>query len=157
MPFVQAPPVLSNQFLDDRVLRSYLRRVLPAATFGAIESDLTDLGEYAASAWSLARSRQAAEPRLTQWDAWGERVDRIELTPAWLTAQPLAARYGLVAAGHEGTHGAGARVHQFAMVYLFHCASELYTCPLAMTDGAATALKAAGNTRLTERALPRFL
>jgi alkylation response protein AidB-like acyl-CoA dehydrogenase len=42
-------------------------------------------------------------------------------------------------------------------VYLFHCASEFFTCPLAMTDGAAAALKASGNTRLIERALPHYL
>ncbi|HEY2394471.1 MAG TPA: acyl-CoA dehydrogenase family protein [Rudaea sp.] len=157
MPFVQAPPVLSNQYLDDRVLRSYLRRVLAPATLSAIEHDLTDLGEFAAHAWTAARNREASEPRLTNWNPWGERVDRIELTPAWLAAAPIAARYGLVGAGHEPSHGAAARVHQFAMVYLFHCASEFYTCPLAMTDGAATALKAAGNQRLLDRALPHFL
>ncbi|MGH8041767.1 MAG: acyl-CoA dehydrogenase family protein [Rudaea sp.] len=157
MPFVQTAPVLANQYLDDRVLRSYLRRVLPHAVLGAIEGELTDLGEYAASAWALARTRPRNEPQLTQWDAWGERVDRIELTPAWIAAQPLAARHGMVAAGHENTHGTHARVHQFALVYLFHCASEFYTCPLAMTDGAATALKASGNQRLLERALPHYL
>jgi hypothetical protein len=127
MSFVQAPPVLNNQYLDDRVLRSYLRRILPAATLAAIESDLTDLGEFAIAAWAQARGRELAEPRLTHWNAWGERVDRIELTPAWQAAQPVAARYGLVAAGHESTHGTAARVHQFAMVYLFHCESEFYT------------------------------
>jgi alkylation response protein AidB-like acyl-CoA dehydrogenase len=157
MPFLQAAPVLSNQYLDDRVLRSYLRRVLPPAVLTAIESDFTDLGEFAAAAWIQARSRQASEPKLTHWNAWGERIDRIELTPAWLAAQPLAARHGLVAAGHETTHGTSARVHQFAMVYLFHCASEFYTCPLAMTDGAATALKASGNQRLIDRAVPHLL
>jgi acyl-CoA dehydrogenase len=157
MPFVQAPPVLSNQYLDDRVLRSYLRRVLPPATLHAIEGDLTDLGDYAANAWTLARSRERSEPRLTHLSAWGERIDRIELTPAWQAAQPLAAKYGLVAAGYESKHASAARVHQFAMVYLFHCASEFYTCPLAMTDGAATALKLSGNQKLIERALPHFL
>jgi acyl-CoA dehydrogenase len=157
MPFLQAAPMLSNQYLDDRVLRSYLRRVLPPAVLSAIESDFTDLGEFAAAAWTQARSRQASEPKLTHWNAWGERIDRIELTPAWLAAQPLAARHGLVAAGHETTHGTSARVHQFAMVYLFHCASEFYTCPLAMTDGAATALKASGNQRLIDRAVPHLL
>jgi alkylation response protein AidB-like acyl-CoA dehydrogenase len=157
MAFVQTPPVLSNQYLDDRVLRSYLRRVLPPATLHATEGDLTDLGEYAASAWTLARGRERSEPKLTHFSAWGERIDRLELTPAWQAAQPLAARYGLVAAGYETTHGAAARIHQFAMVYLFHCASEFYTCPLAMTDGAATALKASGNQKLIDRAVPHFL
>jgi alkylation response protein AidB-like acyl-CoA dehydrogenase len=157
MSFVQAPPQLGNQYLEDRVLRSYLRRTLPAATLAAIEADLHGLGAYAADAWLRARGRERAEPRLVQWDAWGERIDRIDLTPAWNEAQPLAARHGLVAAGHEATHAGSARVHQFAMVYLFHCASEFYTCPLAMTDGAATAIKASANARLGERAVPRFL
>jgi alkylation response protein AidB-like acyl-CoA dehydrogenase len=157
MPFLQSAPTLSNQYLDDRVLRSYLRRVVPRNQLAAIEPDLTDLGEFAASAWALARAREPATPKLVQWSAWGERIDRIELTPAWIAAQPLAARHGLIAAGHEATHGAHARVHQFAMVYLFHCASEFYTCPLAMTDGVATALKASGNQRLIDRALPHLL
>ncbi|HEX6832433.1 MAG TPA: acyl-CoA dehydrogenase family protein, partial [Rudaea sp.] len=157
MPFTQAAPVLSNQYLDDRVLRSYLRRVLPPGVLHAIEGDLTDLGDHAAAAWMQARSRGPGEPNLIHWNAWGDRIDRIELTPVWQAAQPIAARYGLVAAGHETIHGVSARVHQFALVYLFHCASEFYTCPLAMTDGAATALKAAGNQRLIDRALPHYL
>ena len=157
MAFLQTAPVLSNQYLDDRVLRSYLRRVLPPAVLAAIENDLTELGEFAATAWTVARLRERSEPKLTQWNAWGERVDHLELTPAWITAQPLAAKFGIVAAGHETTHGTHARVHQFAMMYLFHCASEFYTCPLAMTDGAVTAIKSARNEKLIERALPHFL
>ncbi|MBS0569455.1 MAG: acyl-CoA dehydrogenase family protein [Proteobacteria bacterium] len=157
MAFVQAAPVLNNQYLDDRVLRSYVRRILPRTMLGAIEPGLIDLGDYAATAWTLARSRERGEPRLVQWDAWGGRIDRIELTPAWIAAQPLAARHGLVAAGHEPAFAAHARVHQFALAYLFHCASEFYTCPLAMSDGVATALKASGNQRLIERALPHLL
>ncbi len=116
------------------------------------------LGNNAAEAWRSVRQRSAEEPVLTQWDVWGNRVDRIELTRAWRTAQPLAARFGLVAAGHEPDHVAPLpRVHQFALVYLVHCASEFYTCPLAMSDGAATALKAAGNAQLGARALPHLL
>jgi len=57
MSFTQAPPVLRNQYVDDRVLRSYLRRVLPPATHAAIEGDLTDLGQFAAASWTLARGR----------------------------------------------------------------------------------------------------
>lgn len=157
MAFLQAAPVLSNQYLDDRVLRSYLRRVLPRATLAAVETELTEMGEFAATAWAQARAREPATPTLTPWGAWGERIDRIELTPAWIAARPLAARSGLVAAGHDPAHGAAARVHQFALVYLFHCASEFFTCPLAMTDGVATALQASGNARLIGRAMPHLL
>src|SRR5260221_12345081 len=110
MPFVQAPPVLSNQYLDDRVLRSYLRRVLPPATLHALEGDLTDLGEYAASAWTQARARERSEPQLTHFNAWGERIDRLELTPALAAAQPLAPKHRPVAAGHATTPRAAARL-----------------------------------------------
>ena len=157
MAFVQSGPDLANQYTDDRVLRGFLARTLPALVRAAIESDLEALGAHAASAWRTARSRKASEPSLTQWDAWGERIDRIEVTPAWRDGAALTARYGLVAAGHDLKHGEFARIDQFARVYLYHVASEFYTCPLAMSDGAATALKASGNRALIERAMPHLL
>ena len=94
-------------------------------------------------------------PVLTQWDAWGRRVDRIELTPAWQEGAALTTRHAVLAAGHgDSAHG---RLEEFARVYLYHLASEFYTCPLAMTDGAATAIKASGNRELIARVLPHFL
>jgi len=157
MDFIQAGPELTNTFADDRLLRAYLDGALPAAMRAAIESDLDALGAQAADAWRVARSRPSVEPVLTQWDAWGERVDRIEITPVWHDGAALTARFGFVAAGHDPRFGEFARIDQFARVYLYHVASEFYTCPLAMSDGAATALKAAGNRAISERALPHLL
>ncbi|MFI4971004.1 MAG: acyl-CoA dehydrogenase family protein, partial [Lysobacterales bacterium] len=157
MDFIQPEPVLGNQYRDDRVLRATLDRLLPRAVHAAIETDLVELGAHAATAWSEARARVPVEPVLTQWDASGARVDRIEITPVWQHGAALAARYGLVAAGHEPAHGMHARTDQFARVYLHHVASEFYTCPLAMSDGAATALKASANRLLIDRALPHLL
>src|SRR6185503_10586936 len=105
MSFVQAPPELGNQYRDDRVLSSYLRRVLPPAARAAIEPELVALGEHAAHAWKRKLASPREEPRLTQWDAWGERVDHIELTRVWREGPAFAARHGLVAAGHDAFHG----------------------------------------------------
>ncbi|MDC8014881.1 acyl-CoA dehydrogenase family protein [Tahibacter soli] len=157
MSFVQSAAELGNQYRDDRVLRSYLKRTLPPDTLAAIEPDLDALGEHAAVAWRRSLQSPRGEPSLTNWDATGERIDRIDLAPQWVEAREIAARRGLVAAGHEATHGEHARVHQFAMVYLHHVASAFFTCPLAMTDGAAVCLKASGNAILIERAVPRYL
>ena len=82
------------------------------------------------------------EPVLTQWDPWGNRIDEIELSPLWQRAAPLAARSGLVAIPYEAKHGRYASVHQFASIYLFHPSTDVYTCPLAMTDGAVRCLVA---------------
>ncbi|WP_440221655.1 acyl-CoA dehydrogenase family protein [Dokdonella sp. MW10] len=156
MTFTQAGPVLSDTFTSDRVLRAWLADALPADTLATITPDLAALGAHAAEAWAASRTRPATEPVLVSWDAWGRRIDHIELTPTWREGLAIAARFGLVAAGHETTHGAFARCDQFARVYLHHVASAFYTCPLAMSDGAATALKASGNRMLIERAVPRL-
>jgi hypothetical protein len=69
-------------------------RALPSATLAAIEPDLEALGALAAQAWRDARSRVPSEPTLVQWDAWGERIDRIELTPVWRDGAATGARPG---------------------------------------------------------------
>jgi len=155
MSFLQDPPQLPHPFRSDRVLRALLGRALPGARRDALDADLDALGDYAAMAWQRACTSTRRKPVLTQWDAWGRRVDRIELTTAWQEGPRLATRHAVLAAGHENHEHA--RLEQFARVYLYHVASEFYTCPLAMTDGAATALKASGNRALAERALPHFL
>ena len=155
MGFLQEAPQLAHPYREDRLLVDLLDRVLPAERRAAIEPDLDALGDYARLAWRRVCSTTRRKPVLTQWDAWGRRVDRIELTPAWQEGPLLTTRHAVLAAGHEAHPEA--RVEEFARVYLYHLASEFYTCPLAMTDGAATALKASGNTALIERALPHFL
>jgi len=45
------------------------------------------------------------EPVLMQWDAWGERVDRIEVSPLWQVALRVAAEHGVVAAAYELRYG----------------------------------------------------
>lgn len=157
MTFIQSAAELGNQFRDDRVLRAQLERSLPANLREAVAPELDELGAQAAAAWQRERERSAREPLLTQWDSQGRRIDRLELTPAWHESRDIAARFGLVAAGHEDTHAEHGRIDQFARVYLHHVASAFFTCPLAMTDGAATCLKAAANPQLCAHALPRYL
>jgi alkylation response protein AidB-like acyl-CoA dehydrogenase len=157
MPFTQSPPRLANQYDDDRVLRSYLKRVLSPRMLAAVEPELRELGELAGG--RLYRKQLADrlnEPRHTPFDAWGNRIDHIELTPLWKDAGRLAARLGLVGAAYEDRFAERARVHQFALVHLFHASTDFYTCPLAMTDGAARALIESGNQTLIDRAVPRL-
>ncbi len=155
MAFLQDPPQLPRPYRSDRSLLALLDRALPADRRGALDVDLDALGDYAQMAWQRACTTTRRKPVLTQWDAWGRRVDRIELTTAWQEGPQLTTRHAVLAAGH--TDSEHARLEEFARVYLYHLASEFYTCPLAMTDGAATAIKASGNRQLIERALPRFL
>ena len=157
MPFNQPAPQLANQYTADRVLRSYLARVLPAGMLAAIEREFVELGELAGGElYRLQLADRLNEPVHTPWDAWGNRIDHIEVSPLWKQAERLAAERGLIATAYERHHGRHSRIHQFALVHLFTPATDLYSCPLAMTDGAARALIAAGNKALVERAVPHL-
>ncbi len=157
MPFFQTAPELPHPFHADRVLKGYLARVLPPDVHRAIVPEIEAMGDLTGGElYALQQEDRENLPRLVQWDAWGNRVDRVELTPLWKRAQRIAAERGLVATAYERKHGALSRVHQFALVYLFHPSSDIYTCPLAMTDGAAKTLITHQAHALVERALPRL-
>jgi len=156
-PFQQAPPALDNQYESDRMLRSYLARVLPAEILKEIEPSLVEMGRLAGGElYQLQLADRLNEPRLTQWDAWGNRIDKIELTPLWQVAERIAVEHGVAATAYERKHGSLSRVHQCALAYLFTPSTDIYSCPLAMTDGAARTLLASGNQKLIERAVPHL-
>ena len=152
MAFFQDPPRLGNQFDDDPLLPSWIARFVPAVT-----DDLRAIGDLSVAMYGKQLADLDNEPRLVQWDAWGNRVDRIEVTAVWQEAQVLAAKHGMVAAAYEPQHGEHARTHQFAIVHVLGPSLDTYACPLAMTDGAARTLIASGNRLLIERYVPRLI
>ncbi len=155
--FNQQPPGLGNQFYEDRVLRSYLKRVVPPDVQKQIVEPLVEMGETAGGElYQFQLADRLNEPVLTNWDAWGNRIDHIEVTPLWKRAERLAAEFGVVAAAYEGKYGRFDRIYQFALAYLFHPSTDVYTCPLAMTDGAARTLLLSGNQELIDRAVPHL-
>ncbi|OJH33505.1 acyl-CoA dehydrogenase family protein [Cystobacter ferrugineus] len=157
MSFFQEPPRLGNQYDEDVLLRSYLERVLPPDLKASLEDEFRELGELSGGYFYDFQLRDwQNEPVLTQWNAWGQRVDHIEVTPLWKEAQELTAKRGLVAVAYEQKSGDRSRVHQFALNYLIQPSLDIYSCPLAMTDGAARTLVSLGNKDLVERALPHL-
>lgn len=151
MAFFQQPPRLGNQFDDDPMLVSWIARFCPE-----VAEELRAIGALSVEFYAKQLADRGNEPVLTQWDAWGQRVDRIEVSPLWREAQVAAARTGMVAAGYEPRLGAHARTHQFAVVHVLGPSLDVYSCPLAMTDGAARTLLASGNQALIDRYVPRL-
>ena len=157
MDFFQEPPRLANQYDGDRLLKSWLERTLPEPVRREIEPGLREMGELAAtSLLELSVRGRRDEPQLVPYDPWGRRIDEIRVPEAWRVFARVAAEWGLVAIPHERKHGAWSRTHQGALVHLFGPSPSIYTCTLAMTDGAATTLLAHGNAALVERAVPRL-
>jgi alkylation response protein AidB-like acyl-CoA dehydrogenase len=157
MTFVQDPPRLKNQFEDDCLLREYLERTLSPETLADITPELSEMGELASGElFDQALDSRNARPELVPFDPWGRRVDVIRVPDAWKRLARLAAERGLVAIPYERRHGKHSRIHQFALTYLFSPSSLVYTCPLAMTDGAARTLEL-HRAPMFERAFPRLV
>ncbi|MFA9429862.1 acyl-CoA dehydrogenase family protein [Egicoccus sp. AB-alg2] len=157
--FFQDPPRLRDEWEDDLALQRYLARALPPDVHAEVVPSLAEMGHLAATdlkAWSDTMDDPANEPRLRPFDAWGRRVDEVETAPAWRRIADVAHERGVVATGYERTHGEHSRLHQFALAYLFNPSSALYSCPLAMTDGAAKTLLVHGDRELIDRAVPRL-
>jgi len=147
--FFQDAPRLGNQYDDDPLLRGYLRWRLPAVMCDGIEPDLHRLGQRVVTdIFALGEAAEASPPRHVPFDAWGRRVDQIDTSDAWRQLDRISATEGIVAIGYERAHGAHSRIDQFARLYLFAPSSALYSCPLAMTDGAARFLEVHGDESL---------
>ena len=156
--FFQKGPVLGNQYLEDRALRSYLSRVLPDDMRRQIEPDLEKLGGRAGDELlALAENAETCEPCLNNYDTWGNRIDHTAVARGWDELKNIAAEEGLIATGYERKYGQWSRIYQFSKLYLFHPSSAVYTCPLAMTDGAARLIEVYGDEYLKKRVYPHLI
>lgn len=152
--FFQERPVLKNPFLEDAMLKGFLKRHLPQE---AVVSDLCAFGSRVADeidGWG--RNCEVSPPQLVQYDPWGRRVDHIHTSAAWKQMKNVAAREGLVSIGYERHYGEWSRVYQMSKLLLFSPSSGLYTCPLAMTDGAAKVIESLGIAWPVEEAFNRL-
>jgi putative acyl-CoA dehydrogenase len=156
--FYQAAPELANQYDEDGLLRAWFDVRVPRELCEQWQPGLRALGaRVAGDVLALAAQAEAQPPRLVHYDAWGRRIDRVDMAPAWRALHAVAAEEGIVATAYERSAGRWSRVHQFARLYLFHPSSALYTCPLAMTDGAARVLELHGPAELQREVLPRLI
>jgi len=140
--FFQEGPKLSNTFESDMWLKMWLADRLPKKYLAAIEKDLKNFGEQCAGdIGRIGRKAETHPPVLRQFDSWGKRIDEIEVSGAWKALHKISAREGLISIGYKREQGEWSRLYQFAKLYLFHPSSAFYSCPLAMTDGAARVLE----------------
>jgi alkylation response protein AidB-like acyl-CoA dehydrogenase len=140
-PFLQDPPRPSNRFRTDRTLRQGLERLLEPDVFAEVSPELDELGERARTELrELGERAEANPPRHVAYDAWGRRVDRLEVDPSWTRLVEIAQEIGLVAIPYEDRYGVRSRVVQGAVSNLFDPVTATATCPIAMTDAAARVL-----------------
>lgn len=151
--FFQSVPALANQYRADRLLQAYLKAELPAAFLADGEKQLDHLGKRAAGDLLDLYNQAVRElPIHIPYDPWGRRTDELRVSQAWDKLAAAAAEEGIVATGYERKFGEYSRLVQFAKLYLYHPSSAFFSCPLAMTDGAARAIELYGSDEMKKNA-----
>lgn len=156
--FYQDGPSLSNTYRNDETLQKFLKAIFPPDLQKKALPHLDHLGERAVTdLWSWAADAEAHPPVHVPFDPWGRRIDDIQTSAGWKKLEAAAAEEGIVATAYDRQHGAFARVYQMALLYLYSPSSAIFSCPLAMTDGAARAIELYAGNDLKERTLPHLL
>lgn len=154
---MQRPPRLGDTYRSDLVLLEYLERLLPTGVRIAVEPELRAMGTAAAGELArLADEAEASPPWLRQYDPWGTRVDRVEVSRAWRDLHAAQVHAGLAARPYRGGNGAHNRVVQHALLHLYGPSSAIYSCPVAMTDAAVRVLTDHAEPQLRDRVVPRL-
>jgi len=153
MTFYQDPPLLlENQFLADKFLYSYLQRFIPDDFKKEIFTDLENFGKRVITdIYELSIQANNEEPKLINYDPWGKRIDFIKVSDAWKKLHNVSANEGIIAIAYERKFKEFSRLYQMSKLYLFHPSSAVYSCPLAMTDGAARLIEVYGDTYLKNK------
>lgn len=153
MQYESLEPVLTNPFEADHFLKTYIQSAFPQDMQKYILEDLHRFGERIVNEIEgVGKQAEAQPPYLKKYSAWGRRINEIVLDPSWSRLDEISAEEGLVAIAYERKWGRYSRPYQFAKMYLFHPSSAYYSCPLAMTDGAAKLIEAHGDSWLQANA-----
>lgn len=137
--FVQDPPRLGNQYLEDLALQEYLQSFM-GNFIKEYQSELTKFGErVVADLIPHHRLCEKFPPVFEEYSAWGEKIDKIYTHSSWGYMHKVSCEERLIRLGYLDIPCN--RLLQFAKLYLFNPSSGLYMCPLAMTDGAGYLIK----------------
>lgn len=143
MSFFQAEPEVTHPYHSDTELQQILNWLIADISNGEdhknnIKNDLIRFGDDILSHIdNWGKKAEAQPPQHIPYSPWGKRIDHIEVSEEWKSLDALSAKEGLIQLGYDSNNRESGRIHQFLKLYLFHPSSAFYTCPLAMTDGAA--------------------
>lgn len=153
---IPASPITSF-WTASSALQNLLQRKLSAEDYAWALPQLESMGERAAKEVSpQAAIADRESPRLVNYDARGDRVDRVEFHPAYREMERIAYGSGMIAMKYGGVSRAGAQLVSFALGYLFSMAEMGLYCPLCMTDGLARVLVLHGTPDQITRCVPRL-
>lgn len=147
-----------NLFRRDALLLGLTKRSLPQDAYLLLAPKIENFAEEVGGRvreWGAMA--ELYEPRLENYDAFGNRIDKLHLSPGWRKLKEFAALNRLVAMGYDKKLRQGRRPAQTVMQILFSAYSSTHSCPLAMTDGVVKVLMEHAPQSIREQVIPELL
>ena len=152
-PFVQQGPSTANAVANNPTLKRLLAQSFSPDELETLLPRLIAFADRCRTEVAALGDRaEANPPQVSHYGAWGARVDRLHVDPAWDQMLRIAAQGRLIAEAYERKYGSRSRLIQVALVQAFHPHSAVATCPLAMTDGCSRILETHGRAQGLEQA-----
>ena len=167
---------VASPWSSDPALRLTILRLLSSGESALTPSQIQPLfsslssfgdkiaGEYADIAGTLDGPQH--EPTLIQYDAWGQRVDKLATGEGWKRLKGVCADEAIVAESYpraEAKYGGGreklgqyARLFAFTRSVMFSPVSKVTLCPISMTDGAVRVLEMFGTEKQKRDIIPKL-
>jgi len=144
--FQQAEPCLGNQYIEDSYLRAQLQRHVPKETFQLFDKQLTTFGDRViGEILQHGKIVETNHPKLVNYNAFGRRIDEIQVCSSWTRLKDIIHEEGMVAIGYDRKYKEYSRVLQMTKIYLYSPSGGVSDCPLAMTDGASRVIEIYGH------------
>lgn len=147
-----------NYVEQDPALESVLATTVAPEWRAWMAPRLPEIGRQAATRWNdLATTANEQTPRLRSHNRWGERIDTVEVHPAYdqlarevYEAGVVWPRFTPVLEGRKAPWGVA-----FTIGYLLSQAEQGLFCPVCLTAGTAWLLERFSNEAQREAYLPR--
>src|SRR3712207_5519457 len=110
--FLQQPPQLPDAWTTDRALREALRFHLGDDRFEAASPLLAEVGRWSTTpeTLDLAMTAEREPPVHVPYSTFGERIDEIRLSDAYVSLGKKGVEFGVTAIPYEDEFGEAARV-----------------------------------------------
>jgi alkylation response protein AidB-like acyl-CoA dehydrogenase len=141
--FLQTPPQLPDAWSSDPLLRESIAFHLGPELFSEAVPQFREMGRIATAPQTLALAKRAERepPVHIPYSVYGERIDEIQVSDAYVALGRLGVELGVTALPYESEpFGEKARIVWAAVISMWHPSSGMYSCPVAMTDAAARTL-----------------
>ncbi|KAF5360155.1 hypothetical protein D9758_011369 [Tetrapyrgos nigripes] len=145
-----------HPYLEDPVLPSLLKRLLPSSILEQVQEDLTRLGEDLIT-YARPLAPLVHQATLVQYDQFGRRVDRLQTSEGWRRLEEMAMKEGYVSIAHQREFGQFSRVYQFAKTMVMTGDYHVIMCPFGMADGVARTIELFGTERMKKEVHPKLI